>query len=200
MIATSMNTLSTSMNTPGILNVVIDVPKQTMNILNQQLIEDFTALLDNIDTNTAIKAVIISSAKEKCFIAGADIQMLKQINTALDGTAMALNGHKLLQRISNSHKPFIAAIDGVCLGGGYELALACDYRLASVDPATKIGLPEVMLGLLPGGTGTSKLPRLIALPAALDLLLTGKQIDTKRALRMGLIDEAVPSSILMTTA
>ncbi|MBX2807445.1 MAG: fatty acid oxidation complex subunit alpha FadJ [Cellvibrionaceae bacterium] len=195
-----MHTLSTSLNEQGILKVLIDVPKETMNILNQQVIEDFTALLATIETDSGIKAVIISSAKENCFIAGADIQMLNQVNTALDGAAIALNAHTLLQSISHSPKPFIAAIDGVCLGGGYELALACHYRIASLDPATKIGLPEVMLGLLPGGMGTSKLPRLIGLPKALDLLLTGKQIPAKRALRTGMIDEVVASSLLSGAA
>jgi len=195
-----MKNFSTALNDAGIFTIIIDVPNESMNVLNDTMINEFEQLTDEIENNDAIKAVIFISGKSSSFIAGADIKMLQKVETAMDGSAISLSAHQLFSRITNSSKPHIAAINGACLGGGYELALACHYRLASDDRSTKVGLPEVMLGLLPGGTGNSKLPRLINLATALDLLLTGKQLDSKRALRAGMLDEVVPNTILERTA
>ncbi|MFT6386982.1 MAG: 3-hydroxyacyl-CoA dehydrogenase/enoyl-CoA hydratase/3-hydroxybutyryl-CoA epimerase [Cellvibrionaceae bacterium] len=195
-----MKNFSTELSDDGIFTIVIDVPNESMNILNDTMISEFEALADEIENNDSVKAVIFISGKSSSFISGADIKMLQKIETAMDGTAISLSAHQLFSRISSSKKPHIAAINGACLGGGYELAMACHYRLASDDRTTKVGLPEVMLGLLPGGTGNSKLPRLINLATALDLLLTGKQLDSKRALRAGMLDEVVPNTILEQTA
>ncbi|MGH1485399.1 MAG: fatty acid oxidation complex subunit alpha FadJ [Cellvibrionaceae bacterium] len=193
-------TFTTELNEQGILTITIDVPGETMNVFNQQVIEDFDKLSADIEQDEKIKAVIFISGKEEGFIAGADIKMLKNAYTKMDGTAISLAAHTMLGRIANSRKPHIAAIDGVCLGAGYELSLACHYRIASDDRSTKIGLPEVMIGLLPGGRGNTMLPRLINLPAALDILLTGKQLDSKRALKLGMIDEVVSPKILRDVA
>ncbi|MGS2718487.1 fatty acid oxidation complex subunit alpha FadJ [Eionea flava] len=184
----------------GILTITIDVLHESMNVLNQQVMEEFDVLVKDIDANDEIRAVIITSGKNNSFIAGADISMLQKAQTAKEGTAIVEQAHRLLQTISHSQKPYIAAINNLCLGAGYELSLACHYRIANDNPTTKIGLPEVMLGLLPGATGTTKLSRLIALPNALDVMLTGKQLSTKRALRLGMIDEVVPASILLSAA
>jgi enoyl-CoA hydratase/carnithine racemase len=112
--------------------------------------------------------------KKDCFIAGADISMLAACKSAEDGETISKNGHALFKRIEKG-KPFVAAIHGSCLGGGLETALACRYRIATQSSKTQLGLPEVMLGLLPGGGGTQRLPRLVGLQKALDLCLTGKQ-------------------------
>lgn len=192
--------LSTTLDNDGILTITINVQRESMNILSHAVMEEFGTLVEDIQNNDEVQAVIFTSGKENCFIAGADISMLQQAQTAEEGAAIVEQAHRLLQAISHSSKPYIAAIDGVCLGAGYELSLACHYRIASDEPTTKIGLPEVMLGLLPGATGTTQLSRLIALPNALDIMLTGKQLAAKKALRLGMIDEVVPASILISAA
>jgi len=195
-----MDTLTTTLDDHGILTVSIDVPGESMNVLNQALAEDFTQLVERIRQDSAIKAIVLISGKDNSFVAGADIKMLTEVKTAADGKRVAAGGHEIFNSISTSTKPFIAAIHGPCLGGGYELALACHYRIATDDRKTKIGLPEVMLGLLPGGRGASLVPRMVSLPKALDLLLTGKQLDAKRAKKMGLVDEVVSPAILADIA
>jgi 3-hydroxyacyl-CoA dehydrogenase/enoyl-CoA hydratase/3-hydroxybutyryl-CoA epimerase len=195
-----MDTLTTTLDDHGILTVSIDVPGESMNVLNQALAEDFTQLAERIQQDSAIKAIVLISGKDNSFVAGADIKILTAVKTAEDGKRIAAGGHEVFNRISASSKPFIAAIHGPCLGGGYELALACHYRIATDDRKTKIGLPEVMLGLLPGGRGASLVPRMVSLPNALDLLLTGKQLDAKRAKKMGLVDEVVSPTILADIA
>lgn len=191
---------TSELDTLGILTVSIDVPGESMNVFNQQVSDDFAELVQEIEKNRDIKAVIFISAKESGFIAGADIKMLDGVQESVQGSEISSNAHTLLGKIATSRKPHIAAIDGVCLGAGYELALACHYRIASDDRKTKIGLPEVMIGILPGGMGNTKLPRLINLPAALDMLLSGKQLDSKRAQRLGMIDEVVSNKVLQQVA
>lgn len=195
-----MDALTTSQDDHGILTVSIDVPGESMNVLNQTVANEFDDLITEIDEDPAVRAVILISGKDNSFVAGADIRMLNAVATADDGKRIAAGAQELFNRISASSRPFIAAIHGPCLGGGLELALACHYRVATDDPKTKVGLPEVMLGLLPGGRGATLVPRMISLPAALDLLLTGKQLDAKRARRMGLIDEVVSPRVLAEVA
>lgn len=195
-----MGTLTTNLDDHGVMTVTIDVADESMNVLNQALAEEFAELAADIEKNSAVKAVVIISGKDNSFVAGADIKMLNAVKTAEDGKRLAAGGHEVFNRISQSKLPFVAAIHGPCLGGGLELALACHYRIASDDRITKIGLPEVMLGLLPGGRGATLVPRMVNLPAALDLLLTGKQLDAKRAKRMGLVDEVVSPKILADVA
>ncbi len=191
---------SSELSAQGVLTVSIDVPGESMNVFNQQVSDDFAELALEIERNRDIKAVVFMSGKDSGFIAGADIKMLDGVESAAQGSEISSNAHTLLNKIANSRKPHIAAIDGVCLGAGYELALACHYRIASDNRATKIGLPEVMIGILPGGMGNTKLPRLINLPAALDMLLSGKQLDSKRAKRLGMIDEIVSNKVLKQVA
>ena len=195
-----MDTVTTTLNDQGVFTVSIDVPGESMNVLNQALAEEFADLVTTIHHDPAIKAVILISGKDNSFVAGADIKMLNAVASAEQASQLVARGQELFNRMSDSSKPFIAAIHGPCLGGGLELALACHYRIATDDSRTKIGLPEVMLGLLPGGRGATLVPRMVSLPQALDLLLTGRQLDAKRAKRMGLIDEVVSHQILADVA
>jgi len=195
-----MQALTRTIDDQGIATIAIDVPDETMNVLNQQLADEFAELWAEIENDSSIKGIIVTSGKSNSFVAGADIKMLNDVTTAEDGKRVSAGGQELFNRMEKSRKPIVAAIHGPCLGGGLELALACHYRIASDDPKTKIGMPEVMLGLLPGGRGATLVPRMVSLPTALDLLLTGKQLNAKRAKKAGLIDEAVSPHILQDVA
>lgn len=184
----------------GIALLVIDVPGESVNTLRADFAEQFAELLDRVEQDPDIRAVVLTSAKKDNFVVGADIQMLEQVKTAKTATRLSSAGQAVLERLERLERPSVAALHGACLGGGLELALACRERVASSDPKTKLGLPEVQLGLLPGLGGTQRLPRLIGVQAALDLMLTGRQLDAKRAKRLGLVDEVVPASILVRVA
>lgn len=125
--------------------------------------------------------MIIHSLKPDNFVAGADVRMLEACTTASEAEDLARQGQDLFQQLSDLPYPVVAAIHGPCLGGGLELALACDYRVCTDSDKTRLGLPEVQLGLLPGSGGTQRLPRLIGLLPSLDLILTGKQLRAKKA-------------------
>ncbi|HEX6070303.1 MAG TPA: enoyl-CoA hydratase-related protein, partial [Longimicrobiaceae bacterium] len=183
----------------GIAWIVLDQPGRPVNVLSQDLIQAFRDVIARLEGGTARAAVIISG-KPGVWIAGADIEEFGRLRTAADGEAMSRTGHELLARLEKLRIPVLAAIDGVALGGGLEVALACSYRIATDSPKTRLGLPEVQLGILPGGGGTQRLPRLIGLRAALDLMLTGRQLDARRARRIGLIDEVVPAAALRRIA
>ncbi|MCP4296594.1 MAG: fatty acid oxidation complex subunit alpha FadJ [Proteobacteria bacterium] len=180
--------------------VTIDVPGESVNTINTLFAEAAEEIFARIEKDPLIKGAVLISGKKDSFIAGADINMIKPIKTANEARQLSQKGHQQMQQIVNSRKPVVAAIHGACLGGGYELALACHARIASEDMKTVLGLPEVMLGLLPGGGGTQRLPRLIGIAKALDLMLTGRQIRPVKALKLGMIDEVVPRSILLETA
>jgi 3-hydroxyacyl-CoA dehydrogenase/enoyl-CoA hydratase/3-hydroxybutyryl-CoA epimerase len=184
----------------GVALLVIDVPGKAVNTLGADFAERFSALLDRLEASDDTKAIVLVSGKGDSFIAGADIDLLASLHTAEQAADLCRAGQRVLGRLQSLSKPVVAAIHGACLGGGLEVALACRRRIASDDPKTKLGLPEVQLGILPGLGGTQRLPRLIGLEPALDLLLTGKQLDAKRALRAGLVDEVVPQSILLGVA
>ncbi len=189
----------------GVATILMDRQGDPMNTLGPELAGDLFSLLDRLETDPAIKAVVIGSAKPTNFLAGADIRWLRQIEDAAGAAELIADLNKGFGRIEDltaKHgKPVVAAIHGPCLGGGMELALACSIRVASNDEgATQLGQPEVKLGLIPGGGATQRLPRLIGLAAALDLILTGKSVRPRRALKMGLIDEAVPREFLLEIA
>jgi 3-hydroxyacyl-CoA dehydrogenase/enoyl-CoA hydratase/3-hydroxybutyryl-CoA epimerase len=164
------------------------------------MLEEFKALLTELEGDRAIRAVVIRSGKPDSFIAGADIKDFLEIRSALEGETLSRTGQAILDRLDGVPVPVVAAIHGSCLGGGLETALACRYRVASDDPKTVIGLPEVTLGLLPGAGGSQRLPRLIGLARALDLILTGRSLKAKRALEAGLVDEVVPLPLLVPVA
>jgi 3-hydroxyacyl-CoA dehydrogenase/enoyl-CoA hydratase/3-hydroxybutyryl-CoA epimerase len=180
----------------GLARITFDAPGEKVNILTTPAMERLDALLTEVRGNGAIKGLIFRSGKPKMFIAGADISEIESITDTAEGEGKARRGQQVFQRIADLDLPTVAAIDGPCLGGGCELALACDFRIASDGAKVQIGLPEVKLGILPGFGGTQRLPALIPLASALDIILAGKTLDAKRALRTGLVDRVVPSIYL----
>jgi len=162
-----------------------------VNTLSKDVSNEFTEVLNEIQNKDNIKSAVLISGKSDCFIAGADINMLQACKTAEEVQKISADGHVLLQKMAGSKIPVVAAIMGPCLGGGLEVAMACHYRIAVMNKKTVLGLPEVMLGLLPGGGGTQRLPKLVGVPNALDMMLTGRNIKPDRAKRMGLIDQIV---------
>lgn len=188
-----------SLDSDGIATISWNMTERSMNVLNNDSLPAFEAALKNAIEDDAVKGVIITSAKPD-FIAGADLEMLQGWNGAEE---MFKNGSELQQMfrgIEIAGKPFVAAINGTALGGGFEICLACHHRIATDNPKAKIGLPEVKVGLLPGGGGTQRLPRLIGIQAALPLLLEGKHLSPQKALKLGAIDAVVPDAELLTTA
>ncbi|MGQ0814759.1 MAG: 3-hydroxyacyl-CoA dehydrogenase NAD-binding domain-containing protein [Gemmatimonadota bacterium] len=194
--------VSLSIETDGVAWLVIDTPGK-LNVLSTPVMQRLNELIGAVEQNASagrINALIFRSGKEDSFIAGADIDEIAAITDPADGAAKAAMGQGIFARIARLSVPTLAAVDGICLGGGTELILACRYRLASDRKETKIGLPEVQLGILPGFGGTTRLPRLIGLTAALPMILTGKPVDAKQAERIGLVDERVPAPALYDRA
>lgn len=173
----------------GVGVVTFDSPGK-VNVLNQPVMEEIVKIVDEIETNSDIQAAVLISGKPGCFIAGADITMIESCKTAEEAQALSKSCQDILFRIEKSKKPVVAAIMGSCLGGGLEVALSCHYRLAVKDKAG-LGLPEVMLGVLPGGGGTQRLHKLVGVPGALDMSLTGKTVKADKAKKMGLVDGLV---------
>jgi len=171
--------------------VRFDNPDAKVNTLSQDMQGEFEECITQINSDPSVKAAVLISKKPGCFIAGADIGMIDACKTEEETTRLAEGGQLAFQKIESSSKPFVAAIMGTALGGGLETALACKYRIAMNDKKTSMGLPEVMLGLLPGAGGTQRLPKLISVPNALDMMLTGKTIKPKKAKSMGLVDATV---------
>lgn len=171
----------------GIAVFTIDNKTESMNVVSPSVIELFDEVNQRIQSDDAIKAVVFISGKPD-FMAGADIKSF-QIEKEGDFRPIQKKGHDALFAIENSKKPFVSAIHGAAVGLGTELSLACHARIATRSPRTKMGLPEVQLGLLPGGGGTQRLPRLIGIQKALDMMLRGKQIDANRCKKWGLVDE-----------
>ncbi|HEX5057625.1 MAG TPA: fatty acid oxidation complex subunit alpha FadJ [Gammaproteobacteria bacterium] len=184
----------------GVAVLNIDVPGERMNILGESFFPAAQAALDEVEQNPAIKAAVIISGKPDSFIAGADINIIKSLQTVEEAAGVCRLGHSIMDRIAASKKPYVVAIHGVALGGGCELALACHARVLSDDPKTALGLPEVNLGVLPGFGGSQRLPRLIGVASALDMMLTGKHIYAYKARSLGLADEVVYKPILLQVA
>ena len=180
--------------------VTIDVPGEKMNTLKAEFGAQVRAILKQVRENKEIRGLVFISAKPDNFIAGADINMIARANSARDAEQLARQGQQIMAEIHSLPIPAIAAIHGACLGGGLELALACHGRICTDEPKTVLGLPEVQLGLLPGSGGTQRLPRLIGVSTALEMILTGKQLRPRQALKAGLVDEVVPHSILLQAA
>ncbi len=176
----------------------LDHQFEKMNIVSPEVIALFDELGPRITSDGAIQAVVLISRKPD-FMAGADIRAF-QIEQEGDFRPHQARGHEALMHIQESNKPFVAAIHGACVGLGTELSLACHGRIAASSSTTRMGLPEVQLGLLPGGGGTQRLPRLIGIQKALDMMLTGKQIDSYRAKKWGLVDDVVPQGKLLQAA
>jgi 3-hydroxyacyl-CoA dehydrogenase / enoyl-CoA hydratase / 3-hydroxybutyryl-CoA epimerase len=184
----------------GIAVVTFDLPGEPVNKLNAAVKVEFEALLIRIRDDAEIRAVVLISGKPDTFIAGADIEEFTALTTQAEAERLSFEGQEMVSRVETLPKPVVAAIHGACLGGGLELALACPYRVATDHSKTQLGLPEVQLGLIPGAGGCQRLPRLIGARAALDMILTGRSERAAKALKLGLVDELVPRSILLRTA
>ncbi|XP_050306707.1 trifunctional enzyme subunit alpha, mitochondrial [Anthonomus grandis grandis] len=168
--------------------ITVDSPGVKVNSLNNEVTNEVSQVLSEIESNPQIQSCVIISGKPNSFIAGADINMLVNCKTEEDAYRISKDGHKIFAKMENSSKPIVAAIQGTCLGGGLETALACHYRIAVKDKKTGLGLPEVMLGLLPGAGGTQRMPKLAGVPNTLDLALTGKTLKADKAKKIGIVD------------
>src|SRR5690349_3301172 len=180
----------------AIAYVTLNRPK-VMNALNHRTWEDLRAAFEDARDDPAVRGVILTGAGEKAFIAGADIGELAHLSAVEASTSSAF-GQAVLDLVENLGKPVIAAVNGFALGGGCETAMACTIRIASEN--AKFGQPEVALGLVPGGGGTQRLPRLVGKGRALQLILSGEMITAEEAHRIGLVNEVVPASELITRA
>ena len=183
----------------GLGIVFFDTPGEKVNKYSAGVAREFDAFLDDLAKRTDLKALLLVSSKPDIFIAGADVNEIATAEAAIVADGVRF-GQRVFGKLANLPYPTIAAIDGACLGGGCETTLAMDWRLASDSKKTQIGLPEIRLGILPAWSGCSRLPRIIGLTGALDIILAGKTVDGKRAKRMGLVDEVIPRPILFEEA
>ena len=179
--------------------VTFDLPGESVNTLSPAVGSEFVEELERLGKDESVRGIVFTSAKQD-FVVGADVGWLGSLRTASDGERASREGQHGFDRLAFFRKPVVAAIHGACLGGGLEWALACRGRVASDASRTQLGLPEVQLGLLPGAGGTQRLPKLIGLQAALDLILTGKPVRAAKARKLGLVDDVVPPSILVDVA
>ncbi len=184
----------------GVAVLTFDLPGESVNKFSPAVIDEFTAHIDRIENDPSIRGAVLISGKTGTFIAGADIDQFLEFRTAADAAKASAFGHAMLRRIEQGRVPVVVAVDGACLGGGLELALACAYRIAADSPKTVFALPEVKIGLIPGAGGTQRLPKRLGLQGALDMILTGKNVRAKKALQIGLVDEMVHPSRLRTIA
>lgn len=171
-----------------------DHPDSKVNILTSEVVQRLGVLLDEISAKSNLKALVVVSKKKDIFIAGADIKEIEGITQAADGIAKSRAGQEILNTLEDLAIPTIAVIDGVALGGGCELALACRYRIATFNEKIRIGLPEVNLGFVPGFGGTYRMPRLLGLTEGLKMVVSGKAIPSQPALKIGLVDRLYPQA------
>ena len=183
----ALDDFSVQRDDEGVVNVTIDQSKRKMNVIGDGFTEAFATIVDSFINDDAATGLILTSAKDT-FVVGADIDQLNQIETAEQAFTLTEELKGSLRTLETSGKPVVAAMTGTALGGGLELALACHYRIAIDMPKTKLGLPEVKLGLLPGGGGTQRLPRLVGIQVALELMTQGKELRPAAAKDIGLID------------
>jgi 3-hydroxyacyl-CoA dehydrogenase/enoyl-CoA hydratase/3-hydroxybutyryl-CoA epimerase len=175
----------------GLAQVLFDVPGQSVNIFSSSVMEELEGLLNRLEKETAaIRVATFASGKPRSFIAGADIAEIRGIRDPDEGRRKVVRGQKIFQRLSELPFPTLAVIHGACLGGGLEFALACSHRIAAFDAV--LALPEVKLGIIPAWGGTQRLPRLIGPEATIDLVCSGRKIDGRRALKLGLVDRLSP--------
>lgn len=184
----------------GVAVISYDQPGSPVNTLNSRVGPVFDRFFARVEQDEAIVGAVLTSGKVDTWIAGADIDELTHIAVAADGEALSRGGHAVLDRLAGLRKPVVAAIHGAALGGGLEVALACRHRIASDHVKTVMALPEVQLGLIPGAGGTQRLSRTVGLQAALDMILTGRNIKAKKAWQMGLVHELVHPAILRDVA
>ena len=176
--------------------LTFDVPNKSVNVLSEAVLTELDALLKGQCQDDTLKAIVFQSGKRDIFIAGADISEIEALTSPEKTKAMLTHVNQLFTSFSSLPCPTIAFIDGVCLGGGLELVLACDYRVVTDNPKVQLGAPEVKLGIIPGWGGTQRLPRLIGLQKALPLILNGSSINAKKALKLGIADRLVLKSFV----
>ena len=177
-----------------------DLPGEKVNKFSTAVMTEFASIVEQMEKATDIRRIILASGKPSIFIAGADVSEFSKATSPEQAREYTRFGQQTFHRFSKLPQVKVAAINGACLGGGCEIAISCDYRVMSDSPKAQIGLPEVKLGIFPAWGGTTKLPRLIGLPAALDIILNGKSLDGRRARRVGLVDEVVAPGILLDVA
>ncbi len=184
----------------GIARLELDLPGEPVNKITRDVRDELEDLLGQLGTDSEIRAVVLISGKPDTFIAGADIEEFVALQSREESYDLVRQGQALVNRIERLGKPVVAAIHGACLGGGLEAALACAYRVATDHPKTVLGLPEVQLGIIPAAGGCQRLPRLIGVRAALDIILAGKQVPARSAHGSGMVDELVHPAILEQVA
>ncbi|MBN1586458.1 MAG: enoyl-CoA hydratase/isomerase family protein [Candidatus Omnitrophica bacterium] len=187
--------LSYALTDSGIAVITLDSQDAKVNVLSSPFMHALDTVVQALAADTAVSGAVFRSAKHNNFIAGANIEELAAVDNVDDAYILARKGQSVFQQIDDLPFPVAAAVNGTCMGGGTELILACDYRLAASGGA-KISLPEIKLGIYPAWGGSQRLPRLISLQAALDMILTGKTLDAGRALKTGLVDEVIPDELL----
>lgn len=197
--------IETQLDADGALVARIDMPGRAMNVFSRELMDALEALMSRAAYDPAVKGVVLTSGKS-AFLAGADLEMIKMFTErARTGTTEELHdlfGHlgRLFRKLELHPKPFVAAINGLALGGGLEVCMACHARVVADDPSIQLGLPEIKLGLLPGAGGTQRLPRIVGAAAGLRMLLTGDPVTAQEALKLGLVDEIVAPEHLIDAA
>jgi 3-hydroxyacyl-CoA dehydrogenase/enoyl-CoA hydratase/3-hydroxybutyryl-CoA epimerase len=199
-IETAASAFRFSFRDDGIGVIEINVPGEKQNTLKEEFGAQFDAAMDEVRAAAGLKGLIICSSKPGSFVAGADINLFDHAQSVEEVTALSQACQRAFAQLESLTIPVVAAINGACLGGGLELALACHARIAADNDKTALGLPEVMLGLLPAGGGTQRLPRLVGIAKALDLMLTGRALRPVQAKKLGLVDAVVPADILMEAA
>src|SRR6059036_606619 len=180
--------------------LTLDRPESGANIFDAATLDELNEQLDFVEHDTSLSGLIIASAKKSIFVAGAYLNTLLQQAQSGDMRAFIAHGQRVLNRLAELKIPTVAAIHGASAGGGYEVTLACDYRIASDDPATRIGLPETTLGLIPAWGGCTRLPRLIGAEKAAEVILNGKLYSAQGALKLGLVDGVAPRDKLLDLA
>ncbi len=180
--------------------LTFDRPDSGANIFDAATLEELNEHLDDVEKDASLRGLIITSAKKSIFVAGADLKTLLQAAKTGEMRGFIERGQQVFNRLANLKIPTVAAIHGASAGGGYEVALACDYRVASDAPATRIGLPETGLGLLPAWGGCTRLPRLIGAEKAAEVILKGKLYSAQEALNIGLVDELASQDQLLDRA
>lgn len=194
-----MDSIKTELGSDGVATLVLDNADGAMNIVNDTFIAEMTQAIAAIAANENVKGVILTSAKST-FMAGADLKQLVRGYTKHEALELSRKATQMHRAIETSGKPWVAALNGLALGGGFELALACHYRVLVDDPKALVGLPEVNVGLLPGSGGTVRLGILAGMQIALDLLLSGRSVAPAEALALGIVDEVVPAGELVDRA
>ena len=184
----------------GIAIITLDLPGEPVNKFNRAVKDEFVALFDRLERDLNVRAAVLMSGKKDSFIAGADIEEFLEIRSVEEAQRLSHEGQLLLDSIHEQRTPLVVAIHGACMGGALEFSLAAHYRIATDHPKTVLALPEVQIGLIPGAGGTQRLPRLIGVRAALDMILTGKNVRAKKAHQIGLVDELVHPAILRKIA